>query len=141
MINTIAAYMLAFFTIGWGGGLIAIPFLPLVIALRRTRAAKALNFFTYGFGTFLATLAVTWVCMWLNVDAVYAMFVLLFFAMLFNDSQRVRRAKTAFTFAGVNFTENPELRSAIVVAETANLWADVIGFIVAIICISPMKLV
>lgn len=138
MIKTIAAYVLAFFIIGWGGGLFAIPFFPLAIALRRTRAAKAISFFANGFGTFLATLAVTWVCRWIHVDAVYAMFVLPLFAMLSNDAQRVRRAKNAFTFAGVNFTEDPDARPAVVATETANLWADVIGFAIAITCISPM---
>lgn len=138
MIKIVAAYVLAFFTIGWGGGLFAIPFFPLVVALRRTGAAKAINFFANGFGTFLATLAVTWVCKWLKVDPVYAMFALPLFAMLSNDAQRVRRAKNAFTFAGVDFTDNPDARPAVVATETANLWADVIGFAIAIVCISPM---
>ena len=141
MIKTIAAYVLAFFIIGWGGGFITIPFLPLVVALSRTRAAKAINFFANAFGTFLATFAVTWVCKWLNVDAVYAMFVLPLFVMLSNDAQRVRRAKNAFTFAGIDFTERPDARPAVVATETLNMWADVIGFAMAIGFISPMNIV
>jgi len=141
MIKTIVAYVLAFFTIGWGGGLFALPFFPLVIAFRRKYMGKAVNFLANGFGTFLATVAVVWICKWLGVQQAYAMFVLPLFAMLSNDAQRIRRAKNAFTFAGVDFTQDPDARPAVVATETANMWADVLGFAVGIVLISPMDFV
>ena len=140
MFKVIIAYVFAFFVIGWGSGLISLLFTPLVLGLRNTKFVKFANFLANSFGTFLASISVILLCKLIGIDVVLAMFVLPFFAMMKSDAQRIHRAKNAYAFAGIDFTENPEVRPAVVATETMNLWADVIGIVAALIVIAPKSI-
>ena len=140
MLMTIAAYVLAFFTIGWGTGIITAVLLPLSLLFGRGAAGRIANTLTNGVATFIATYAVKLICGWLSVEMTYAMFVLPLIAMVSNDLNRIRRVQTAASFAGVDISSDPEMRQGMISTERSNLWADLFGFAVAILLLPPMPM-
>lgn len=136
---TILAYILAFFTIGWGSGIVGLVFMPLIMAAIKSPGSlihRTTNFIVNFVATFVATYAVSFVCTWLNVETVYAMFVLPFFAMTSNDFHRISsRASSDY-----NPTDNPNMPEILLGIEVSNLWADIIGFGLAIVLMSPLNL-
>ncbi|MCG8345316.1 MAG: hypothetical protein MI685_09205 [Chlorobiales bacterium] len=136
---TILAYILAFFTIGWGSGIVGLVFMPLIMAAIKSPGSlihRCANFSVNLVATFIATYAVSFVCSWLNVETVYAMFALPFFAMISNDLKRI----SAQASSDSNLTDNPDVPEIILGIEVSNLWADIIGFGLAIVLMSPLNL-
>lgn len=140
MLVIIAAYVLAFFTIGWGSAIISLFLMPVSLLFGRGTAGRVAGAITNGAGTFLATYAVNWICGWLEVDIAFLMLLIPLYLMVSNDLNRIRQAQTAESFAGVDISDEPEIRQGMISTERNNLAADLIGYAIAIALLSPMPI-
>lgn len=134
----IIAYILAFITIGWGSGFLGLIFMPVIMAAIKIPGSslhRITNFFINFTSSFIATYAVSFVCIWLKVETVYAMFVLPLFAIISNDLQRISAKATT----DYNPTDNPNIPKILLGIEISNLWADIIGFGLAITLMSLLN--
>lgn len=87
-------------------------------------------------GVFLLVYVVSRLCLWLDVTLTYAIYLLPFWAMFSNDLQRIKNAERMQGTPGVAF----EARGQVVGMERAYLWADLLGFVSAVVFLSPLDL-
>lgn len=140
MISIIAAYVLAFFCVGWGQGIIGILFLPVVLPFKNSALMRPMEFLTNGTSTFLATYAVYWICVWLNTSPTYLMFAFPLIAFVANDLKRIQRSKEAMTIGGLTWESNQSEREGMVISEKINLYSDIVGFGIAVAILTPLPI-
>lgn len=135
----IICHILAFFTIGWGIGIIMMITMPIVLLFGRGNLGRLMGFLETIGVAFIATYSVKWVCSWFAISPTYSMFLLPIIMIISNGLNRIQRASIASTFCGVNIDEDPQMRDGMISTEKAYLLADIIGFTVAIFILSPLQ--
>ena len=128
----IVRYIIVFFVVGWGQGIIgsilSLLFIPILSPLRGTNAGRAVNAVSNGIATLLAVWLASIACDWTGGQAKYLMFTFALLMMVSNDMGRISRAKVSVSMGGEDLTENPELREGWVLTEQMSTVADLIGF-------------
>ena len=126
----ILRYIIVFFTVGWGCGIIeAILFvliIPLICLLRGTTARGGVVAVSNGVATLLALYLAHLACSWTGGQATLLMFGIAFWALLSNDLRRIKRAKGGIILGRI--VEDENFRVGMVQTEKMNLIADVVGF-------------
>jgi len=124
-------YMIVFFMVGWGGGIIGsfifLLTLPAVSFLRGTDAGRGFVAASKAGATLLAVYLAYHVAGWTGGEAKYLMFGVAFWAMVLNDLWRIRRARALGSMGG-----EPLDRTGMVRTEQWTLAADVVCFSIAL---------
>ena len=137
MILEILRYVIVFFVVGWGAGLIAAfsVFLlnPLWPSIRGTNLGRIIVASTNGAAIFAAVYLAYYLVGLTGSPAKYAMYAIAFTALMSNDLWRIRT-----TYARLEPFEHQLDQSGVVLTEQLNLAADVIGFVVGIAILPRM---
>jgi hypothetical protein len=133
MFKTMLAYVLAFIFLGWISGLISALLLPVILMTARNKVAPLFSACVSAISMFLAALLFFWVCGKLQVQPVYAMFVLPVFAMLSNDRNRINNAKLGRAQHSLRSMPDDYDPNAVVKMEYSYLIGDMLGLISALL--------
>jgi hypothetical protein len=140
MFKIILAYILAFIFLGWVSGLIDALFLPVMIMTSRNKVAPLLSSCLSAISMFLAALLFFWICGKLQVQPVYAMFVLPVLAMLSNDRNRIKNAELGRAQRSLRSMPDEYDPNAVVRMEYGYLIGDIIGLIGALLVRGQLSL-
>ena len=137
MVLEILRYVIVFFVVGWGAGLISALSLfllnPLWSSIRGTDLGRVIVASTNGAATFIAVYLAYYLVGLTGSPAKYAMYAIAFTALMSNDLWRIRT-----TYARLKPFGHQLDQAGVVVTEKLNLAADVIGFAVGIAILPRM---
>ncbi|MEE9905522.1 MAG: hypothetical protein K4305_08890 [Chlorobium sp.] len=138
---TVIAYFLVFLTVGWGSGLIMLPFMPVLIALHKKKLGRTMSQIANGTAMYLSIILADYICGLFDVETSYAMFVLPFIAMIQNDLQRVYIAQAVVKNNQTGPQEDQDKCFYVLQMNKDYFFTDIIAFIIALAALSPLKLV
>jgi hypothetical protein len=140
MLKIIFAYILAWLSMSLLSSLISMAFLPLTLLGRRIKAAApVITFVTSYASMFLALLIFVWVCVKIEVQPTYLMFVIPYFAVVSNNFKRVDNARKSNTIIAQAVGEDydPKLQ---VKMEYGYMAGDVLGWLTFLLSQGRMPL-